>query len=256
MCLLAPGGGKTCTCPENFVLEDNGVSCRNNCLSSMFVCRSTYKCIPFWWQCDTQVSWRCLCGTVDTKVKYSMNTQNCCTWPCFVLKVWHHKQTLSYWGFTVMCVCPSFASFIWSSEVKYKQEVLSQTMHTLSRMIVEISQMSQKTVVPTTAHPASSSVTTAPASIPPRYVTARSTVLMVLMSPTVMRCVAAVITVVSIIIITHIVSHYCSLFHSLPQKCCSPCGSIFVHLPLTSSSWQHEMGSLIIKLPHYDSLTS
>ncbi|XP_050691158.1 prolow-density lipoprotein receptor-related protein 1-like isoform X1 [Eriocheir sinensis] len=54
MCLLAPGGGKTCTCPENFVLEDNGVSCRNNCLSSLFVCNSTYKCIPFWWKCDTQ----------------------------------------------------------------------------------------------------------------------------------------------------------------------------------------------------------
>ena len=58
MCLLAPGGGKTCTCPENFVLEEDGVSCRNNCVSSMFVCKSTYKCIPFWWQCDTQVRWK------------------------------------------------------------------------------------------------------------------------------------------------------------------------------------------------------
>ncbi|KAG0716890.1 Low-density lipoprotein receptor-related protein 1 [Chionoecetes opilio] len=54
MCLLAPGGGKTCTCPENFVLEEDGVSCHNNCVSSMFVCASTYKCIPFWWKCDTQ----------------------------------------------------------------------------------------------------------------------------------------------------------------------------------------------------------
>lgn len=55
MCLLAPNGGKTCTCPENFVLGEDGVSCKSNCLSSMFVCSSTYKCIPFWWKCDTQV---------------------------------------------------------------------------------------------------------------------------------------------------------------------------------------------------------
>lgn len=55
MCLLAPGGGRTCTCPENFELASDGVSCQSNCLSSMFVCNSTYKCIPFWWKCDTQV---------------------------------------------------------------------------------------------------------------------------------------------------------------------------------------------------------
>lgn len=55
MCLLAPGGGRTCTCPENFELGSDGVSCQSNCLSSMFVCNSTYKCIPFWWKCDTQV---------------------------------------------------------------------------------------------------------------------------------------------------------------------------------------------------------
>ncbi|KAK4327382.1 hypothetical protein Pmani_002145 [Petrolisthes manimaculis] len=54
MCLLAPGGGRTCTCPENFDLASDGVSCQSNCLSSMFVCNSTYKCIPFWWKCDTQ----------------------------------------------------------------------------------------------------------------------------------------------------------------------------------------------------------
>ncbi|XP_042220954.1 prolow-density lipoprotein receptor-related protein 1-like isoform X2 [Homarus americanus] len=54
MCLLAPDGGKTCTCPENFLLSEDGVSCHSNCLNSMFVCESTYKCIPFWWKCDTQ----------------------------------------------------------------------------------------------------------------------------------------------------------------------------------------------------------
>ncbi|KAK8724240.1 hypothetical protein OTU49_011302, partial [Cherax quadricarinatus] len=54
MCLLAPGGGKTCTCPDLFILHSDGVSCESNCLSSMFRCNSTYKCIPFWWKCDTQ----------------------------------------------------------------------------------------------------------------------------------------------------------------------------------------------------------
>ncbi|XP_068223129.1 low-density lipoprotein receptor-related protein 1 isoform X3 [Palaemon carinicauda] len=54
MCLLAPNGTKTCTCPENFALDEDGVSCKSDCLSSMVVCNSTYKCIPFWWKCDTQ----------------------------------------------------------------------------------------------------------------------------------------------------------------------------------------------------------
>lgn len=64
MCLLAPGGGRTCTCPENFELGSDGVSCQSNCLSSMFVCNSTYKCIPFWWKCDTQVRIVCIIYTV------------------------------------------------------------------------------------------------------------------------------------------------------------------------------------------------
>ncbi|KAK7063135.1 Low-density lipoprotein receptor-related protein 1B [Halocaridina rubra] len=54
MCLLAPNGTKTCTCPEGFALGADDASCKSECLSSMFVCNSTYKCIPFWWHCDTQ----------------------------------------------------------------------------------------------------------------------------------------------------------------------------------------------------------
>ena len=55
LCLLKPGGGRQCACPENYILENDGVSCRSNCSSSQFVCANTYKCIPFWWKCDTQV---------------------------------------------------------------------------------------------------------------------------------------------------------------------------------------------------------
>ncbi|GIY95881.1 low-density lipoprotein receptor-related protein 2 [Caerostris extrusa] len=68
LCLLKPGGGALCACPENYVLEDDNISCRNNCTSlyesscnvfdhhysSQFVCTATYKCIPSWWYCDTQ----------------------------------------------------------------------------------------------------------------------------------------------------------------------------------------------------------
>jgi integrin beta 2 len=52
LCLLTPGGGHTCSCPENFVLQ--GSSCRANCTKSQFLCAASYKCIPFWWSCDGQ----------------------------------------------------------------------------------------------------------------------------------------------------------------------------------------------------------
>lgn len=54
LCLLKAGGESTCACPENYVLQDDGVSCKNNCTRSQFVCEKTYKCIPSWWRCDTQ----------------------------------------------------------------------------------------------------------------------------------------------------------------------------------------------------------
>ncbi|XP_068084350.1 prolow-density lipoprotein receptor-related protein 1 [Anabrus simplex] len=54
LCLLAPDGKHRCACPENYVLAADGVTCIANCSSAQFVCESTYKCIPFWWKCDTQ----------------------------------------------------------------------------------------------------------------------------------------------------------------------------------------------------------
>ncbi|XP_064475155.1 prolow-density lipoprotein receptor-related protein 1-like [Ornithodoros turicata] len=54
LCLLKAGGESTCACPENYVLQNDGVSCENNCSRSHFVCEHTYKCIPSWWRCDTQ----------------------------------------------------------------------------------------------------------------------------------------------------------------------------------------------------------
>ncbi|XP_063218358.1 prolow-density lipoprotein receptor-related protein 1 [Bacillus rossius redtenbacheri] len=54
LCLLTPEGGHTCACPENYVLGEDGRSCTANCSAVNFVCASTYKCIPFWWKCDTQ----------------------------------------------------------------------------------------------------------------------------------------------------------------------------------------------------------
>ncbi|XP_029850375.2 prolow-density lipoprotein receptor-related protein 1 [Ixodes scapularis] len=54
LCLLRAGGASACACPENYVLEPDGASCRSNCTSAQFVCARTYKCIPAWWRCDTQ----------------------------------------------------------------------------------------------------------------------------------------------------------------------------------------------------------
>lgn len=57
LCLLAPAGAGAearCACPENFVLQPDGRSCRPNCSSAHFVCERALKCIPFWWRCDTQ----------------------------------------------------------------------------------------------------------------------------------------------------------------------------------------------------------
>lgn len=57
LCLLSPEAPYyKCMCPDNFVLGDDGKSCMPNCTSAQFICKSTYKCIPFYWKCDTQVS--------------------------------------------------------------------------------------------------------------------------------------------------------------------------------------------------------
>lgn len=54
LCLLKPASTSVtsiCTCPENYILNEDNYSCRSNCSTSQFVCSSTYKCIPFWWRC-------------------------------------------------------------------------------------------------------------------------------------------------------------------------------------------------------------
>ena len=58
LCLLVPGRAnepqKVCQCPEDFILEDDGLSCRSNCSATSFLCAKKLKCIPFWWRCDGQ----------------------------------------------------------------------------------------------------------------------------------------------------------------------------------------------------------
>ena len=60
LCLLIPGEDdgqpqKVCQCPDNFILEDDGLSCKSNCSTrSSFLCEKSLKCIPFWWKCDGQ----------------------------------------------------------------------------------------------------------------------------------------------------------------------------------------------------------
>ncbi|XP_067287513.1 low-density lipoprotein receptor-related protein 1 isoform X2 [Pseudorasbora parva] len=53
LCLLSPGGGYKCACPNNFYLAADGKQCMSNCTASQFVCKND-KCIPFWWKCDTE----------------------------------------------------------------------------------------------------------------------------------------------------------------------------------------------------------
>ena len=57
LCLLRNNNGSlgsVCACPENFLLAEDGISCKSNCSRSQFLCANTYKCIPFWWRCDSQ----------------------------------------------------------------------------------------------------------------------------------------------------------------------------------------------------------
>ncbi|BET02800.1 low-density lipoprotein receptor [Nesidiocoris tenuis] len=55
LCLLTPGGGATCACPNDFILDPkNPSNCIANCTPPQIKCESTYKCIPAWWRCDGQ----------------------------------------------------------------------------------------------------------------------------------------------------------------------------------------------------------
>lgn len=55
LCLLQPNPPYyTCACPENYILAEDARTCVANCTTAHFQCATTYKCIPFWWKCDTQ----------------------------------------------------------------------------------------------------------------------------------------------------------------------------------------------------------
>lgn len=55
LCVLSPNApGYKCLCPDNFYLGNDGRTCLDNCTASHFRCHTTFKCIPFYWRCDTQ----------------------------------------------------------------------------------------------------------------------------------------------------------------------------------------------------------
>ncbi|XP_049539126.1 low-density lipoprotein receptor-related protein 1B [Anopheles darlingi] len=56
LCILSPThpDGYRCLCPDNYLLATDGKSCKANCSAAHFQCRSTLKCIPFYWRCDRQ----------------------------------------------------------------------------------------------------------------------------------------------------------------------------------------------------------
>lgn len=55
LCLLSPDPPYyKCMCPNNYILQNDSKSCKANCTAAHFECVSTYKCIPFYWECDTQ----------------------------------------------------------------------------------------------------------------------------------------------------------------------------------------------------------
>ncbi|XP_055591150.1 low-density lipoprotein receptor-related protein 1 [Uranotaenia lowii] len=55
LCLLSPEApGYKCACPDHFVLGVDNKTCIANCSSAHFQCKTTFKCIPYYWKCDNQ----------------------------------------------------------------------------------------------------------------------------------------------------------------------------------------------------------
>lgn len=55
LCLISPDPPHyKCMCPDNFILGADNKTCIANCTSAQYICRNTFKCIPFYWRCDTQ----------------------------------------------------------------------------------------------------------------------------------------------------------------------------------------------------------
>ncbi|XP_072033484.1 low-density lipoprotein receptor-related protein-like isoform X2 [Amphiura filiformis] len=51
LCLLKPGGGFTCACPDNYLLTDQN-TCVSDCINTQFRCESNHRCIPAYYVCD------------------------------------------------------------------------------------------------------------------------------------------------------------------------------------------------------------
>ena len=55
LCLLSPNTTHTCACPNNFIMQSDGLSCIANCTKMQHRCGSPDdRCIPIYWTCDNE----------------------------------------------------------------------------------------------------------------------------------------------------------------------------------------------------------
>ncbi|XP_047139272.1 low-density lipoprotein receptor-related protein 1 isoform X1 [Hydra vulgaris] len=52
-CLLSPGTGYQCDCPDNFHISSDGKTCLSNCTTGQFKCNNN-RCISNAWRCDSE----------------------------------------------------------------------------------------------------------------------------------------------------------------------------------------------------------
>ena len=53
LCLLNPNGNYTCACPNNFILQTDGLTCIANCTKMQHRCGPPdERCLPIYWRCD------------------------------------------------------------------------------------------------------------------------------------------------------------------------------------------------------------
>ena len=70
LCLLSPGAGYQCDCPDNFHISSDHKTCLSNCTTGQFKCDNN-KCIPSAWRCDDQKD----CG--DNSDEKNCKSVNC-----------------------------------------------------------------------------------------------------------------------------------------------------------------------------------